>query len=152
MFKVLEKGCEPTKGSIDSVCIDLYSREEIIIPQGKTAIIPLGICIDIDKLTQIIKEYANNNYLHIEETLRVFFKKHYLQLEPRSSYRVQGLIGGTGIIDIDYPDEIKLIINNFSAENCLLDDLGEIIQDKDMFSTDYEFVKAFRIKKGDKVA
>ena len=92
-FKILDESCNPTKGSKLSACIDLYAREEIIIPQGKT-----------------------------------------------------------GIIDIDYKDEIKIVYNNFSAENCLLDDLGEIVEDKDMYSSDYEFIKAFRIKKGDKVA
>lgn len=84
--------------------------------------------------------------------MKVFLEKHYLQLEPRSSFRAYGLIAGTGIIDIDYKDEIKIVYNNFSAENCLMDEYGEIVEDKDMYNVGYKFDKVFKIKKGDKVA
>ncbi len=151
-FKILDESCNPTKGSKLSACIDLYAREEIIIPQGKTGLIPLGVCIDENEMNKIIEKWAIGNYLPIEETIRVFLEKHYLQLEPRSSFRANGLIAGTGIIDIDYKDEIKIVYNNFSAENCLLDEYGEIVKDKDMYNAGYKFDKAFRIKKGDKVA
>lgn len=152
MFRVLDKVCKPSIGSVHSACIDLYAREEVFIYQGKTAIINLGVCIDEEQVKTIIGDWASGNFLPIDQTIEVFLKKHYLQLEPRSSFRASGLIAGTGIIDIDYKDEIKIVYNNFSAENCLIDEYGEIVKDKDMYDVGHKFDKVFRIKKGDKVA
>ena len=41
-------------------------------------------------------------------------KSHYLEIALRSSLGVKGLIisNGIGIIDLDYPDEIGLIVHN----------------------------------------
>ncbi len=47
MFKVLENGCEPTRGSKYSACVDLYASEDVVIGAGETAIVKLGVCVDI---------------------------------------------------------------------------------------------------------
>ena len=100
MLKTINNGKMPTKGSKYSVCVDLYANESIVIGAGETAIIPLGVCLDYDKFPISVQ----NN-----------MKNFYLQLEPRSSMRAKGLIGGTGIIDIDYEDEIKIILHNLGT-------------------------------------
>jgi deoxyuridine 5'-triphosphate nucleotidohydrolase len=101
MFKTINNGKLPTKGSKYSACVDLYANESAIIGAGETAIIPLGVCLDYNKFPLSV---ANN------------MKNFYLQLEPRSSMRAKGLIGGTGIIDIDFIDcEIKIILHNFGT-------------------------------------
>ena len=70
-----------------------------------------------------------------------FLKSHYLQLNPRSSLRAKGLISNTGIIDMDYTQEIKIIIHNpITANN--FDDVSGTLE----YDTDYI------IKKGDKIA
>lgn len=97
MLEILDKVCTPTKGSKYSAAIDLYSREDIVIGAGETKLIPLGVKIDKNKMPI----YLQNN-MH----------RHYLQLEPRSSLRAKGLIAGTGIIDLDYKDEIMIILHN----------------------------------------
>lgn len=81
-----------------------------------------------------------------------FLERHYLELHPRSSLRAKGLMSNTGIIDLDYKDEIKIIIHNpmkrielldnsitsaFRFRNC---ELGGFKNDN------------FKIKKGDKIA
>lgn len=97
MLKILDKVCTPTKGSKFSAAIDLYAREDIVIGVGEAKLIPLGVKIDKNKMPI----YLQNN-MH----------RHYLQLEPRSSLRAKGLIAGTGIIDLDYKDEIMIILHN----------------------------------------
>ena len=37
---------------------------------------------------------------------------HFLELHPRSSLRAKGLIIGVGVIDLDYPGELGLIVQN----------------------------------------
>lgn len=110
MFKVLDEVCKPTKGSKYSAAVDLYAREDVVIGAGETVKVPLGVCIDESKLEKKVNDF----YIYeIGRTPDVAFKdSHYLQLEPRSSLRAKGLIAGTGIIDLDYKDEIMIILHN----------------------------------------
>lgn len=126
MLKILDKVCTPTKGSKFSAAIDLYARENVVIGAGETALVPLGVKLDKNKMPIYLQ---NNKH------------RHYLQLEPRSSLRVKGLQAGTGIIDLDYEDEIKLVIHNPVGNHF------SNIQEKSCFSTN-----KFKIKKGDKIA
>ena len=115
MLSFKDEVCKPTKGSKYSAAVDLYAAEDKTIYAGKTCIIPLGVWID----QKAIMQNCQMNY-------NEFRKCNYLQLEPRSSLRVKGLQAGTGIIDLDYPDEIKLIVSSLDP--------------------------TYRIKKGDKIA
>jgi dUTPase len=143
MFKILDESCKPTKGSRHSAAIDLYAREDTTIAAGKSAIVPLGVCLDPDKFPI----YIQNNLDSL-----------YIQLEPRSSLRAKGIISGTGIIDIDYKDEIKIILHN------PITDINKEIdfnKDDDYIELDYmgasndrkyKASSAFIIKKGEKIA
>ena len=104
MFKVLTEGCEPIRATKHSAAIDLYASEDVTIPAGKTAMIGLGVCIDLD--TPQLAEMKTLG------TYNDFLQSHYLALEPRSSLRAKGLVAGTGIIDLDFKDELKLILIN----------------------------------------
>lgn len=118
MLKVLDDVCKPTKGSKYSAAIDLYAREDIVIGVGETVKVPLGVCIDSDFFIYEIGNInvACNGEIKSDEDssnkIDTFIKSHYLQLEPRSSLRAKGLIAGTGIIDLDYRDEIMIILHN----------------------------------------
>uniref|UniRef100_UPI0040486010 hypothetical protein n=1 Tax=Aliarcobacter sp. TaxID=2321116 RepID=UPI0040486010 len=142
MFRVLVEGCEPTKGSKYSAAIDLYASEDVVIGAGETAMVGLGVCIDEEKLySMIFAHYPDLDYEYTNEVIEQFMHSHYLQLEPRSSLRVKGLIAGTGIIDLDYKNEIKLVIHNPVGNHF------SNIQERSYFSTN-----KFNIKKGDKIA
>ena len=91
-----------------------------------------------------------------------FIKSHYLQLEPRSSLRAKGLTAGTGIIDLDYKDEIMIILHNPIQ---YIDKTIDINKNEDYIEIDYlgsptpredgikvKYSSSFKIKKGDKVA
>ena len=106
MFKVLKNGTKPTKGSKYSAAIDLYSSEDVIMYAGSTALIGLGVCIDLEQLTENLAQIRNTrrrmkkgnskateqSLVEIKKSaLNKFKKAHYIQLEPRSSLRAKGL-------------------------------------------------------------
>lgn len=101
MFKVLVEGCTPTRGTRYSACVDLYASEDVIINKGGTGIVGLGICISTEL-----------DDTELTDSWDTFKLEHFLQLEPRSSLRAKGIIACTGIIDMDYRDEIKIILHN----------------------------------------
>lgn len=119
LLKVLPEGTEPTKGSIYSAAIDLYASQDATIYPGTTHMIGLGVAIcqeQLNKLSPALKEQ--------------FMLKHYLALHPRSSLRAKGFVSNTGIIDMDYPDEIKIILHYTGSDN----------------------IANYTIKKGDRIA
>ena len=59
MLKTLRGGKEPTKGSKYSAAIDLYAQDDFIMEVGETRIIPLGVCIDSDKLQDLAMSETN---------------------------------------------------------------------------------------------
>ncbi len=129
MLKTLWGGKEPTKGSKYSAAIDLYAQDDFIMEVGETRIIPLGVCICKD---EIYKYLSVNSFFDTEEKttkiLNDFMSCHYLQLEPRSSIRAKGIISCSGVIDIDYKDEIKIILHNFSGEQFTINKHDKIAQ------------------------
>jgi len=95
MLKVIDDVCTPTRGTKYSAGVDLKSRVDIKAMCGVTTFIPLGVKIDKDNLS------IQDDFV---------CRKHFLDLKPRSSIRAKGFIVGTGVIDLDYPDEICLIL------------------------------------------
>ena len=126
MFKILDEVCTPKRGTKYSAAIDLYAREDVVIGVGETVKVPLGVCLEYDKFPI----YLKNN-----------LDKFYLQLEPRSSLRAKGLIAGTGIIDIDFKQEIQLILSNPVGNHFAY------MSENSIFSTN-----KYKISKGDKIA
>ena len=78
-----------------------------------------------------------------------FLNSHYLEIALRSSLAVKGLIipNGIGIIDLDYTDEIGLIVHNPIIDKNFNEEVGEFGSDRDAF-VGSEYI----INKGDKVA
>lgn len=119
MFKVLTEGCEPTRGTKYAACVDLYASEDVVIGAGETKLIGLGVAIDEKfefKTEDLVNQYIDTNDFSANSySFAAWFKStHYLQLMLRSSLGKKGLIlpNGVGIIDLDYRDEIKMIIHN----------------------------------------
>ena len=145
MLKVINGGKEPTKGSKYSACIDLYANEDVVIGAGETVLVPLGVKIDKERLAYKAG-IASNGHKH-------FYRTHQLNLHIRSSMSAKhGLIiaNGTGIIDLDYPDEIKI---------CLHNPITGITQNPkshdeyyDHFTCNNSNNYVYTIKKGDKIA
>jgi len=147
MFKVLTKGCEPTRGSKYSACVDLYAAEDVVIGAGETKLIGLGVAIYHDSegwQEQLVGRYIRENDILVgyeyKDVLDAVFSTNYLQLMLHSSLCKKGLIipNGVGIIDLDYKDEINMIIHN-------------PLYDTKSITTD-DFNTSYHIKKGDKIA
>ena len=142
MFEILEECCTPKRGTKYSAYVDLFSAEDVIIGAGETKIVPLGVKINPDFFKNL---YRLDCKKFSPSDLRMFLKSNYLEVALRSSLGVKGLIiaNGIGIIDLDYPNEIGLIVHNPT----------KIAYEKAEDTSGYvECDDNFIINKGDKVA
>ena len=157
MFKAINGGQLPTIGSKYSACVDVYVNEDVTIGAGETKLVGLGIAIDEDFIKHKIatslgfeKWFGGNSERakHLKFRINDFLSSHYLLLEPRSSLRSKGLIAETGIIDIDYKDEIKIILHNPIKTSEILNYIrfAQGLGEESQIETEYE------IKKGDRIA
>lgn len=119
MFKILDEACTPKRGTKYSAYVDLFAREDVIIGAGGTKIVKLGVKLDLDKLAKTLYDVSYSYIIKahnklLQEDFHNFLQKHYLEVALRSSLGVKGLIiaNGIGIIDLDYPYEIELIVHN----------------------------------------
>lgn len=151
MFEVLDEVCQPTRATKYSAMVDLYAREDVVIGAGETKIIPLGVKIDLGLIDrEFLGINACKNDIVCMQIWERFLRSHYLELHPRSSLRAKGIIIGVGVIDLDYPDEIGLIVHN-PIVGC-----DSYIENKDG-DINNDFIGAncdsyFKISKGDKIA
>ncbi len=152
MFKVLTKGCEPTRGSKYSACVDLYASEDVVIGAGDTKLVGLGVAIDLNEKKYFIQNYLEKQFSIVDRADEEYFfnhflRSHYLQLMLRSSLAKKGLIiaNGVGVIDLDFRDEIKIAIHNPITEQ-------NFIQDDNAYITDPFEHTEYKIKKGDRIA
>ena len=127
MIKETIEWCKPTRATKYSAMVDLYAKEDVVIGAGETRIVNLGVKIDIDFITST---FTTQNYHVHSETLDEFLHTHFLELHPRSSLRAKGLIVGVGVVDLDYPDELGLIVHNPVAQDVKHNIFGEYIVSK----------------------
>lgn len=134
MFKSINGGRLPERATKYSAGFDVYSNQDIVIGAGETKLVSLGIALDFDSIAQNI---AFERMINLED----WMEKHYFALHIRSSLRAKGLTSlGTGIIDMDYRDEIKMAIHNpFTGF------------DDDANPTGGTGWSSYQIKKGDKI-
>jgi len=127
MLKTIENGIMPSKGSEFAACVDLYSRKNISIKPSETVLIPLGVCIDLDKLKEL-KRKSFNTEEELNRWIDKFKHTHYLQLMLRSSLSKKLIIAnGVGVIDMDYEDEIMIRVHNpIKEKSTQADDTVEI--------------------------
>lgn len=85
----------PTRAEVGSNGYDLYSVEEVFIPQGKTAIVDTGIAI----------EHGESNYYNMLP---------YFEIKDRSGLASKGLRTGAGIVDYSYRGPVKVVIHNLN--------------------------------------
>lgn len=105
MFISINNGILPKRKTAYSAGYDVYSNQDITIIPNQTCILPLGIALD-------------HNWIQ-QNCDTKFLTQHYFGLHIRSSLAAKGIIlnNSVGIIDLDYPDEIKAIISNISSSN-----------------------------------
>ena len=152
MFKKLTADAIlPKRQTRFSAGFDVFANEDVVICAGETKLIGLGIAIDKNLLEKLIpkKVYPLPSIeadIYWSSVCHNFFESHYLELHIRSSLRAKGLTSlGTGVIDIDYPDEIKMVVHNpVTLEGYSIDDGYRLCVPT---SCDY----SYKINKGDKI-
>lgn len=146
MFKIINNGTLPKRFTRYSCGFDVFANEDVVIGAGETKLIGLGICLDDNFVIYDIagvKVSTSGEILNDGDPKKVydFLQSHYLELHPRSSLRAKGITSlGSGVIDIDYKDEIKMIIHN-----------PIIGMDTDGGLVGSNWNSNFEIKKGDRI-
>lgn len=101
MFILLDPKCNPTKATEFSSCVDLYARVGMSILKRGTACVPLGIQL-------------HQSYLR-EKLGENFMRAHSFELKCRSSLPLRKSLivaNAVGEIDLDFPDEICILLHN----------------------------------------
>lgn len=93
----------PTRGSNKAAGYDLYSCEEVTLPQMGIAKISTGIAIAIPDC-------------------------HYGRIAPRSSLGVKGVMVHAGVIDSDYRGEIVVVLQNLGQNAYVVHKQDKIAQ------------------------
>ena len=143
MFKLINGGLLPQRATKYSAGFDVFANDTVQVGAGETVRVKLGICIN-----PAFAQAYNHEFmpvLPLEAT-------HYLELHPRSSIRAKGLGGGVGIIELDYLEEIEMVIHNPITEEHVtwwVDTLLNMVGLKQRFNNDN--TANYTIKKGDKI-
>lgn len=110
MFKSINGGIPPQRTTKYSAGFDVFANEDVVIGAGETKLIGLGIALDIESMVDEQGWIKESMFSAVR--MGEFLQTHYFALHIRSSLRAKGLTSlGTGIIDMDYRDEIKMVIH-----------------------------------------
>lgn len=92
---------EPTRGTKYSAGIDVASSVNITICPNEIVLVPTGLFIDCKSIKQKVK------------------KSKFIGIHIRSSVALKGisLANMIGVVDMDYKDEIKIMLINNSSED-----------------------------------
>jgi hypothetical protein len=132
----------------------------MVIGAGETKLIGLGVVLDLSGFTpngctkcgesvgvyqdRFVGHYCEECGMQLddEEALEFFMSRYYFDLCMRSSLALKGLIipNGAGKIDMDYPDELKMMVHN----PVQLWDTGN-------GSVDINCFTPYQVKRGDKI-
>ena len=163
MFKkITADAILPKRQTRFSAGFDVFANEDKVIAAGQTELIGLGIAIDLDDWYYEIsyRHARKNNNSHIAsaniayQSVEDFKNKFLLELHIRSSLRVKGLTSlGTGVIDMDFDQEVKMAIHNpicgyEDVDHC---DYGLISMPFGASMFKGETNPNYEIKKGDKI-
>lgn len=133
MFKSINGGQLPQRATKYSAGFDVFANDDVVVGAGETKLVGLGIALDTLGLELLAHSiHCDSKGIDYER----FAMSHYFALHIRSSLRAKGLTSlGTGIIDMDFTHEIKMVIH----------------YPIDHFSFVNDIPYEYEIKKGDKI-
>ena len=144
MFRKLTNDARlPERATKYSAGVDVFANENVVIGAGETRLIGLGIALDEELVHEAL-------YRSVSMSRELWMSLHYFALHIRSSLRAKGLTSlGTGVIDMDYRDEIKMVIHNPIARLVNFQDgYTEALGTSDILA---QTSIGYQIKKGDKI-
>ena len=107
MFRKLTNDARlPERATKYSAGVDVFANENVVIGAGETKLIGLGIELDEELVYEAL-------YRSVSMSRELWMSLHYFALHIQSLLRARGLTSlGTDIINMDYRDEIKIVIHN----------------------------------------
>ena len=156
MFKTINNGILPKRFSKYSAGFDVCSNEDIVIVAGEAKLIGLGIAIDLQKYYECFDKSPNPSF---EEAMKrdpqdFFFiramREYYLELHIAEELSQKGLIAPPKIINIDFPDELKMSIHNPVTNAFYRPQKNDIVCSGASAKED-EWIDRYYINKGDKI-
>jgi len=146
-LKVTKDANLPTRATKFSAGVDVYANEDCVIGAGETAVVRLGIRIDIQKIDEhVLKGIPYGYEASLIDKTNEFMKSHFMSLKIKRNLKVKGLISHSAVIDLDFEDELKMIIHNPIIDENFNDCVGEFGSARDTF-----IESRYKIKKGDKI-
>ena len=115
MFISVDGGKLPECSTVGSAGLDVFANEDSDVWAGFTEVVKLGIKLDLEEIKKL--DIQNN---------------HFLMLSVRSSMRIREISSlGEGVVDLSYPDELKMILHNHSKNGMIKikkgDKIGQLI-------------------------
>ena len=163
MFKLINGGDKlPLRATRYSSGFDVFANEDKVIAAGQTELIGLGIAIDLaqESAYEMMGLTVYGSDRAIVEKITKFKSTYYLELHIRSSLRAKGLTSlGTGVIDMDFDQEIKMVIHNpikmvFIEPIEIGDEYVDISVTGSAYGAENQNIKSqgkIKINKGDKI-
>lgn len=102
-YELINGGTLPEKKTDGAACADCYANDSVLIPAGKTGIVPLGFRMEIPE-------------------------GYYAEIRPRSGLTLKGILVQIGTIDSDYRGEVGAITTNLTGEDYLVNEQDRICQ------------------------
>ncbi len=111
-IKVYDDAILPTRATTESAGFDLYAHNYSLPPSfNHPVFLSCFTAIGLDPKRTLWTAIVIGTGVKINPETIPYLSGHYFQLCLRSSLRMRGLTqNGFGVIDIDYPDEIKVYI------------------------------------------
>ena len=123
MFKKIRPHSKlPESQTEYSAGFDICSEFKTRIGAGKTMLVPTGVRLSFTEIMKLLDVRGETEEGEIKKE-REFMSSHYFALHIRSSLAKRGLSipNGEGIIDMDYRDEIMLMVHNRTEDDMFIE-------------------------------
>jgi len=130
MFKKLdETAILPMAKTKRSAGFDICTIKDFTIYAGETLLIKTGIALDTDSQYEyLLRERAKSGIFFDKQRWEFFLDSHYFDLKPISRNKKKGLsFLSDGTIDLDYKEEIGILIHNHNREGFIKFKKGDAI-------------------------
>ena len=102
-----------------SAGFDFYSTYEVVIPPNRRLLIGTDV---------YVSDLINTSFINMKDRVP------YIAIKGRSGLATKGIYAFEGTVDVDFPDEIKILIENRTNDNIFIYAGDRIAQGIIMFS------------------
>jgi len=109
---------------LNSFILKIVSEKKISPTEKEKRVKELSEVFSREKEEEACPHLLVEQRAEVLRAYKTFMSTHYLQLTPRSGVAKKGLIipNGVGIIDMDYENEIMLLLHNVSGKDFFIEE------------------------------